>query len=211
MTITKYEHSCLSIEEQGSRLIIDPGVWSSSLTDLTNIIGVVITHEHGDHFNKPLLARIVGANPQATIYTVGPVADQLHNYKVEVPVPGTNVLIGPFQLSFYAQQHQQIHPMVPICENIGVLVNDTLFYPGDSFVNPYKPIDILAVPAAAPWMKVAEAMNYIIALRPRLVFPTHNAVLSDVGATVQDVHLSRAAEKAGSTYQTLAVGETLKA
>jgi L-ascorbate metabolism protein UlaG (beta-lactamase superfamily) len=32
MTITKYEHACLSIEEEGKKLVIDPGQFSPSYT-----------------------------------------------------------------------------------------------------------------------------------------------------------------------------------
>src|SRR5680860_431519 len=50
MRITKFGHACVRIESDGQVLVIDPG----SFTDreaVDGATGVLITHEHADHFD----------------------------------------------------------------------------------------------------------------------------------------------------------------
>jgi len=58
-------------------------------------------------------------------------------------------------------------------------------------------------------MKTAEAMDYITAIKPELVIPTHDAVLSDLGNSFTDSWLERSATKVHATYQRLGVGESV--
>ena len=56
---------------------------------------------------------------------------------------------------------------------------DRLFHPGDALTEPADGVEILAVPTAAPWLKSAEAVDYMRRVRPRLVVPIHEAVLAN--------------------------------
>ena len=47
----------------------------------------------------------------------------------------------------------------------GYMINN-LCYPGDAFTNPNMPIDILALPVAGPWMRIKDAINYALTLKP---------------------------------------------
>ena len=64
-------------------------------------------------------------------------------------------------------------------------------HPGDSFYIPFEQIDVLALPSAAPWMKLSESVDYLRAMAPRVAVPIHQAVLSDAGT---GVHYSRLTE-----------------
>src|SRR5690606_15857981 len=77
MKITKYEHACLLIEEQGTRVIIDPGNFSPSISnDCDNIAAVVVTHVHADHFDPEKLQAILAKNPACQIFTTQEVANE---------------------------------------------------------------------------------------------------------------------------------------
>jgi len=76
MQITKYEHACLDITEDNTRLIIDPGGFTQSLKDFSHIDVVVITHMHGDHFDPNLLQKIIEHSPQVKIFTTKEVAQK---------------------------------------------------------------------------------------------------------------------------------------
>ena len=39
-------------------------------------------------------------------------------------------------------------------------------------------MEVLGLPTAAPWLKLSEAVDLLRAVRPRLAFPVHDAVLS---------------------------------
>lgn len=59
-------------------------------------------------------------------------------------------------------------------ENTGYFIDEKLFYPGDAFTDPGRPIDVLALPVAGPWVKISESVDYALALKPRTVFPVHD-------------------------------------
>ena len=38
---------------------------------------------------------------------------------------------------------------------------------------------VLALPAGAPWMKLSEGVDFLRAVKPRLAFPIHEAVVAE--------------------------------
>lgn len=68
MTLRKFRHSCLVLEKDGQSLVVDPGEWSTDFVVPENVVGVIVTHEHGDHFSLEKLQNIVATNPDAIIY-----------------------------------------------------------------------------------------------------------------------------------------------
>ena len=56
MKLTKYEHACFTVEDtSGNVLVVDPGSFSKNFVVPNNVVGIVITHEHADHFNTDIL------------------------------------------------------------------------------------------------------------------------------------------------------------
>ena len=68
---------------------------------------------------------------------------------------------------------------------------------------------MLAAPAGAPWMKVSETIDYVLAIKPRHAFPTHEMVLSRAGKDMSNARLSWATEQGGGTFHALEPGDTL--
>lgn len=210
MTITKYEHACLVVEAGGSRLIIDPGEFLESLQDFTNFSAVVITHAHGDHFDQAKLQTIASANPKVRIFTVPEVAEQLADMSVTTVAAGDTQQIDGFTLQFYGGQHAAIHSSMPPAQNVGIMVNDRLYYPGDSLVIPGVPVPILALPSDAPWLKIGEAIDFLNAIKPVQAFATHDALLSGAGAQIHNRILGGAAQKIGTNYHPLTLQEVVE-
>ena len=50
-------------------------------------------------------------------------------------------------------------------------------HPGDALFTPGEPVDVLATPAAAPWMKISEAVDYLRAVAPTRAVPIHQAII----------------------------------
>lgn len=209
MKITKYEHACLVVEEDSSRLVIDPGKFSNSLPKVEDVVAVVLTHVHFDHIDEKKVKQIITDNPGVKVFSTNEVAETFPDLKPVVVEPGSMHQIGPFTLAFFGGEHAVIHPSFPPTQNVGVLVNSNLYYPGDSFTLPGRPIKALAAPAAAPWLKISEAMDFISEVKPELAFPTHDAILSDEGKQVADSMLEPFAEKVETTYQRLKTGQSI--
>jgi L-ascorbate metabolism protein UlaG (beta-lactamase superfamily) len=202
MKITKYEHACFTVEQDSKVLVVDPGGWTKNLGTPTNVVAIVATHEHADHFEKTALNDIVSLNPEAVILAHESITGQLEDGLASRAVSaGEEVEIGSFHLEFFGGQHAVIHPDIPVVANLGVMINDTLFYPGDSFTLPGRPVEILALPISAPWLKVSETIDFLAAVHPRLAFPTHDTLLSTEGKALLDRLLPAFADKCSATYQ----------
>jgi len=201
MKLTKYQHACFTVEIEGKILVVDPGAFSTDFIAPSNVSAIVITHEHPDHFDHDYIAQIMDKNPNAIIIAHPSVTTQIEVFNVKPAIPGEIVAIGPFNLEFFGGTHEIIHPDIPPIANIAIMINDLLYYPGDSFVLPEKSVDTLALPASAPWMKVSEAADFMTAISPRFAFPTHDAILSDEGKSIHDSLFQTFAAKNDIIYE----------
>ncbi len=209
MKITKYEHACLDIREGNDRLIVCPGEFTTSLTDFSDVTAVVITHVHGDHFNSKKIEAILAANPNVQIFTTQETAEKIAS-NTQVPTPGQQYSVGSFVLEFFGEKHAEIDPKTPIAQNIGVLVNDKLYYPGDSLTTCPKPFTVLAVPSSAPWLKIGDTIPLIEQSQCKLIFPTHNALLSEIGHNATNNWVQKFAERSGKEFKFLQPGESIE-
>lgn len=203
MKLTKYRHACFTVEENGKVLVVDPGAFSTDFIAPSNVVVVIITHEHPDHFDPEHVAEIMDKNPEAVILAPHSISDKLEVFNHRPVTAGDAITLEPFDLTFHGGQHAIIHEGIPTIENVGVMLNNLLYYPGDSFVLPGQPVDTLLLPASAPWMKISEAMNFLSTVKPRLAIPTHDAILSIEGQEIADRLLGGAAKTLGSEYQRL--------
>jgi L-ascorbate metabolism protein UlaG (beta-lactamase superfamily) len=201
MKLTKYEHACFTLERDGQVLVFDPGNWSTDFVIPNNVTAIMLTHEHADHFDIPLLRRIIDKNPSALILAPDEMAEQLTGFPSQGVTAGSSTTIGPFTLQFFGGEHAIIHPTLGSVVNVGVLVNNTFYYPGDSFVLPSIPIKTLALPVAAPWLKISESIDFMLAVKPDLAFPVHDHIASDDGKALVDRILGGFAETNGITYR----------
>lgn len=184
MTITKYGHCCLVIEIDGVKILTDPGnhEFAGMGADpalLPKVDAVVITHEHPDHFHLPALKIIHQNNPGAPIYTTSKVRSQMSEIRVATLVldDGVTFKVGNVAVTGIGKLHAEIYRDWNRVPNTGILVANRFFYPGDAFTLPGAPVEILALPIAGPWMKIKEAADYALALKPHHVFPVHDGML----------------------------------
>lgn len=175
-----------------------------------NVVGVVITHEHADHMDIDQLKKIIGTNPEAVIYAHADVTAQLTDLPTESVTINEIVHVGDFALEFIGGKHAIIHSSIPGIANLGVIIDSSLYFPGDSFDLPHKDIDTLALPAAAPWMRMSEAMDFLASVKPKRAFPAHDAILSDGGKALSDRLLGSVAKSIGTSYSRLKTSETLE-
>jgi L-ascorbate metabolism protein UlaG (beta-lactamase superfamily) len=206
--ITKYEHATLQLGVGDENLVIDPGMFLSH-PDVPDVVAIVITHEHSDHWTADQLGRILEKNPDAKIFGPQGVADAAADLAVEVVAAGDVVEVGSFKLEFFGGTHAVIHESIPVVDNVAVLVNDELYYAGDSYTVPEVEVGTLAAPIGAPWLKIGEAMDYVLAVKPKRSFYVHDMTLSVAGKQMAAARLSWATEQGGGTFTELQPGETL--
>lgn len=211
MRLTKFEHAALRLDKDGQTLVVDPGVFTAPLENLTALAAVVITHEHPDHWTPAHLDRLLDAAPGVPIFAPSGVATAAEGYDITVVSPGDTVTAGAFTLRFFGGVHAVIHSSLPTVENVGVLVNDELYYPGDSYAVPEGvQVSTLAAPMGAPWLKVGDAMDFVLAVAPVRAFGTHDVPLSEIGRTMHQQRLQWATEQGGGQYLDLRAGDAIE-
>ena len=211
MKITKLEHSGMVLEKNGRSLVFDPVEIDAHLPELHDVELIVITHKHGDHLQPQAIERILQQNPGARVLTTQDAASEIPG--AEAHKGGENIATENFSLKFFGQNHASIVPGVVPCENLGVVVDDVVMNPGDSFDVPAgmeQGPEVLLVPSASPWNKVSESMEYIKTVRPKIAIPVHNAVLSEFGNGIQNNWLRQACEAVGVQFIPLGINESFE-
>jgi L-ascorbate metabolism protein UlaG (beta-lactamase superfamily) len=210
MRITKYSHACVRVEREGAVIVIDPG----ELTEPAAVDGVdavLITHEHFDHLDVQKLADALAKRPSIAVYTHPDVTKKLAELDgvIHEVVPGDEFTAAGFEVRAYGGLHAMVHPDLPRVANVGFFIEGEggaggLYHPGDSF-DPATDADVetLFVPVAGPWLKIAEAVEFVRAIKPRRAFALHDALLSDVGHKVVTGNMQRLA---GCDYDRLTPG-----
>ena len=189
MQLTHFGHSCLLAtfpagDGADTTLLFDPGVFSHGFEGITGLSAILITHQHPDHADTSRLPALVDANPQAELYADPQTAAQLGRPWQPVHV-GDELAIGGLRVRGGGGVHAVIHPEIPLINNISYLVGDAghaarLMHPGDALYIPREPVDVLALPAAAPWMKISEGVEYLRAVNPNRAIPIHQGIVAPV-------------------------------
>lgn len=207
MKITKYEHALLVAELEGRQLVIDPGSYSQ-LPELADVVAISLSHVHDDHSFLPHVIEILKSFPKAQIFGTGEVAEKLKAFPVQVVYHGDRYEVGPFVLEFFGDLHQVIHRSIPIVQNYGLMVNSTLYYPGDSYTIPEAEVELLACPASGPWLRISDVIDFLNEVKPKKCFPSHNVLLSDHGHALQNGRIKEIVESNGGEFRYLQVGQS---
>ncbi|SCF05377.1 L-ascorbate metabolism protein UlaG, beta-lactamase superfamily [Micromonospora viridifaciens] len=198
MRIIKYTHACVRLEHEGRVLVIDPGTWSEPAA-LAGADAVLVTHEHTDHVDALRLAGLgvpVHAPAEANIPRV----------EVTGVSSSEDFTAAGFRVRAVGGRHALVYGGQPDCVNLGYIIEEAVYHPGDSLHIPEQPIETLLVPAQGSWLKMAEAIDFVRAIRPQRAFAIHDAQVNHRGLSSINGWLS---EETGTGYRYLAPGESV--
>lgn len=214
MKLTKFTHSCVRLESAGGALVIDPGTFSGAdelEAALAGVEAVLVTHEHPDHLDVEVMARMLRERPDLRVFGPQSIAALLGQSpgadRVQVVGAGDSFEAGGLPLTTHGGQHALIHASVPVVANLAFVVAGSVLHPGDSFFAPPEPVDTLLLPLHAPWSKVGEVLDHVAAVRAVRVHPVHDGLLNERGLGVVEQHARRVTGEYGNAYSRLAVGE----
>jgi L-ascorbate metabolism protein UlaG (beta-lactamase superfamily) len=141
----------------------------------------LITHQHVDHLDGERLPALLRGNPGARLIVDSGSAAELGGHDHEVAVPGETLQVAGTRVAVLGGDHAMIYPEIPVISNNAYLVDGTHLHPGDSFTRPSTQVEVLFVPTSAPWLRIAEVIDYLRAVVPPTAVPIHQAVLSAPG------------------------------
>jgi L-ascorbate metabolism protein UlaG (beta-lactamase superfamily) len=217
MKLTKYTHACVRLEKDGKVLVLDPGTFSETDEALAGAHAVLITHEHGDHVDVPVMVKALGAASSLAVFAPAGVAAHLREEapdaaaRIHTVEPGSTFVAAGFSVRSFGGQHALIHPQIPVVANIGYLVDGNVYHPGDSFIVPDGlSVQTLLVPIHAPWNKTAEVVDFVISVRAPQAFQIHDGLLNETGLKMVEGHVTRLGGKYGTTFTHLAPREAVE-
>ena len=211
MRLTKYTHACVRVERDGAVLVVDPGSFSEAHA-LDGVDAVLITHEHPDHLDVAKLVEAASRRPGLTIHAHPDVVAKLGELAaVARPVTaGESFEAAGFRVRACGGAHAVIHPEIPRIANLGYLIEERVYHPGDSVDPADLPeevaVETLFLPVNAPWLKLSESVQFVRAVAPRRAYALHDHLLSPAGVAVYGANLARLA---GCDYTRLDPGTTV--
>lgn len=171
MSITKYLHSCLLIEEDNKTILIDPGMYTFDagifpFGSLEKLDAIVITHEHFDHCFLPFIKKLQEQFPSVPIYCNTAIAQILQKEHIAVSVDLPNFITAE------SAPHEKLLD-TPTPQNTAYTFFHKLTHPGDS-LQFTKTAAILALPVQAPWGSMVQAAEKAVVIKPKTIIPIHD-------------------------------------
>ncbi len=169
MKITRFVQSCLLIEEQNTRILIDA---SSEEKDRAfgKLDAVLYTHEHADHFDPELAAKFIADG--VPVYANASTAKQIKG-KVNEIKDGQVIKIGDFDIKVIELPHCPMPNGSYGPQNTGYLVNRKLFDPGDGKELVGLKVDNLVVPITGPDISMRDAFDFLRQVEAKVGIPVH--------------------------------------
>ncbi len=182
MKITKFPQSCLLIETNKKKVLVDPGnlKYKEEYFDIwSNADVILITHKHADHCNTEILEKL---NKNIKIYSTREVQNANETLKINVIKENDVIELENIKIEVVHAIHGY-HPLLKgdkeIYENVGYIIDDgknRIYITSDTicFKNDYK-ADILCMPVTGygVTMSAFEAALYAKEVGATLVLPTH--------------------------------------
>jgi L-ascorbate metabolism protein UlaG (beta-lactamase superfamily) len=210
-TLTKFTHSCVRLDDGDHTLVIDPGIFSELDAALDGADEVLITHEHPDHVDVDRVRSAARADSQLRIRTPPNLAAALDlGDQVVAVTPGERFEAAGFAVEVFGGQHALLHPTVPVVQNNCYLIDETVYHPGDSVIVPTKPVRLLLLPIHAPWSSTADAMDFVVSVRPPRAIQIHDALLNERGLSFVEAHVARISGEHSIEYTHVDAASTIE-
>jgi len=184
MKITKFQHSCVLVEDERHVALFDPGEFAResgllNIGDLPRLDFILITHEHFDHYDEKLIKQILEKFPNVKFYTNRSVAKMLKELGVTSIATESDDFVELWSL-----KHQSMAPLAPLpmCDNVEIHYKGLISHPGDSHqLQATK--DILFLPLAGPWGAAIDGVRMADKLKPKYILPVHDWMWNDTWRT----------------------------
>lgn len=174
MKVTRYPQSCLLLEKDGHKLVIDPGVnflETHKVEELSGVEAVLYTHQHGDHYEPSIAEALLGQG--VALYANKSTAELIGLDKVTVVHDGDAFQAAGFEIAARELPHCLLPNGQPGPQNTGYVINGVLFHPGDGKELEGLTVDNLALPITGPDISILDAVNFAKQVKAKVAIPIH--------------------------------------
>ncbi len=218
MKITKFGHSCVLVEDNGKRLLFDPGLFvfiedKVNIADIGPVDIVAITHSHPDHYLPSALNKLYELHPFFLVASEDIVEDAKKegmNYSFFVSEHDKEIEVEGFKLLPQVHSHEQIP--VPVPKNTGYLINSRFYHPGDSYLvsDALKAVEVVAVPNGGPWSTTLQSVKFLKQVSPKIALPIHDGMHKDFWLKRLNNSMEEWSRDLGIEYKPLSPKETME-
>jgi L-ascorbate metabolism protein UlaG (beta-lactamase superfamily) len=181
-------HAALTLTWNGETILVDPAPLGDNkdMTEFTSLPApdlILITHEHPDHFNVPVLEAVSG---KATIVAPQDVVDKLPDDlkgKAKALASGASVEVAGMRIDAVpayntTADRTKYHPKGRDDGFVLTIGDKRIYIAGDTEDTPemraLQNIDVAFLPMNLPYtMDIAHAADAVKAFKPKVVYPYH--------------------------------------
>jgi L-ascorbate metabolism protein UlaG (beta-lactamase superfamily) len=204
MKVTRYFQSCLLVEDNGVRVLIDPsGQEKERLGDFGKLDAVFYTHEHSDHFDADM-ARDFVEQGMAPVYANVSTAKLIEASKTVIG-DGQEYDVKGLKIKAVELPHCLMVDGSKSVQNTGYLINSRLFHPGDGKELAGLKVDTLAVPINGPDISLKDAYAFCTQVAAKQVIPIHYDYLGG-----NPDFLGSSLNKKGVKVHAMTIGDSLE-
>ena len=214
MKITKYPQSCLMVETNNKKILVDAGglKYKEEYFDIWKQADIILlTHKHGDHVNYDILKNI-----DIPIYSTLEVQNTYPELKINIIKENDTIPLDSINIEVVKAVHgynPNLKNGGEVFENIGYIIDDNktrLYITSDTicFNNDYK-ADVVALPVTAYGLTMSsyEASLFVKDLGAKLVLPIH---MDNEKYPTNLEYMKENFEKFDITYKVLEIEESLE-
>lgn len=210
MKITKFAQSCIMIETEGKKILIDPGsinVNEEVISKWMHPDFILVTHKHYDHFDENSASKII--TKKTIIYATSETAMEYPNTKFEIIKEGDKFDLGKVKV----EAVKAVHGGGAVKEEVGYILNiegKKIYHTGDtvSFPNNYK-CNIICLPFNNKgfFLSPAEAALFAKSAGAEIVIPIH---FDNPSLPADKEKFKSELEKNKVKYKFLEIGESIE-
>ncbi|MDR7328974.1 MBL fold metallo-hydrolase [Corynebacterium guangdongense] len=211
MRITRRFHACVDYTHGDTTVIVDPGSFETP-ENLDSADAVLITHIHPDHVDAAALDAAKTKNPALAIYGPAELAEHLSS-EYTVVADGDTFTVGEITVETFETPHGTITSFIPLPENLGFILNGTVFQTGDSFPRlseRLRGVETVLIPVSAPWLKMLDVDTYLGESKPPRFIGIHDGIDNDNGVTLRTGLLTKLAQHHDLEFTPLRPGESVE-
>lgn len=122
MKIIKYPQSCIVVETNGVKILVDPSSVKFEerfIEEWKTVDAILITHRHSDHINADVLSKL-----DIPIYSTKEVSDYTSNLKINLIKNGDILQFNNVEIEVVNAIHGYVMAAGEILENVGFIIDD---------------------------------------------------------------------------------------